>query len=87
MSAPSHLLLSALQSPQDVPLSTKRVCLDRDDHSLDKIPIEPLLGVISQGLRIVLMEVMPVDTLINVQVLQNVSTQAPHSDCQIAQHF
>ena len=33
------------------------------------------------------MEVMPVDTLINVQVLQNVSTQAPHSDCQIAQHF
>ena len=30
-----------LLGPQDVPLSTKRVCLDRDDHSLDKIPIEP----------------------------------------------
>ena len=72
--------LLSLQSPQDVPLSTKRVCLDRDDHSIDKIPIEPLLGVISQGLRIVLMEMMPVDTFINVQVLQNVSTQARHSD-------
>ena len=72
--------LLSLQSPQDVPLSTKRVCLDRDDHSIDKIPIEPLLGVISRGLRIVLMEMMPVDTFINVQVLQNASTQARHSD-------
>ena len=66
-----HLLLSLLSAfrvLKDVPLSTKRVCLDRDDHSLDKIPIEPLLGVISRGLRIVLMEMMPMDTFINAQV-------------------